>query len=180
MRLSKRRTAYAAVLGLGLVVLILDRTVFDSGMSGPAPASAAEPGPATRASLVGSEALDRGLAVLSVGERLERFRQTREGAGISDAFAAVGGWFEKAAHRQAPAAPVDPADFKLTGLSGQLVSVNGKVLLPGCDTELTGDVTRRKAIVRLVSSGNRGAVIETDGQQIELRLSDHKNESGRK
>lgn len=181
MRLSKRRTAYAAVLGLGLTFLILDRTVLDSGVSGPASESAAEPAGAARASLIGAEALDKGLTALSVGQRLEKFRRTREGAGIADAFAAVGGWFEKAAHGSKPANAPDPVEFRLTSVSGNLATVNGVVLRPGRDTEVTLlKNTQRTALVRLVSSGNRRAVIETDGRHLELTVAQPDNELPRK
>lgn len=141
-------------------------------------AGAEAPAPAARAALVGGEVLDRGLAVLSVGERLEQFRRTREGAGISDAFAAVGGWFEKAAQKQAPVTPMETHVFTLLSLSGNLARVNGTVLSLGHDAKevLVDKATGRRALVRLVSVDKRSAVIETDGQRLELSLGGPENE----
>jgi hypothetical protein len=180
VKLSKRRKVCVAILGLGLVALVVDRTVLGAEEGDGPAAGRGAPAPAARASMVGGDALDRGLAVLSVGERLEQFRRTREGAGISDAFAAVGGWFERAAaQKQAPVSVVQTGEFRLGSISGNLVRVNGTMLSIGYDTEVVVDkdkATERRAVVRLISVDKRSAVIETEGQLIELSLNGPEND----
>jgi hypothetical protein len=182
VKLTRQQKAYAAVLGLAAVALIVDRAVLSTGVSGPRLASAdlliAPAAPATgRASAASTSASANAIAL-----HLAAFARGAERGEVADAFRDSGGLLsapvdaaassEASAPSPTPQRPVrEPVPLRLSTI---IAGANAAALINSVAIRL-GETRRvqidaRTVEVTLIEVHARSVVVEVAGERRELSL----------